>query len=178
LIALRTRPLDANEHDLVLVDWTRSLADNTPGPGLPPAGRFIRLPTDRGSSTAYVRVGGEARLSAWCWHAMHRSYVRELLGTIKVDVATLPDHSEPLGWVAYAPASKEHPIVVHYLHVITQARRRGVGEHLLRHALEQQDSRGVRISHLTAVGRRLLDRIAGPVLRASMARRIEDLAPP
>lgn len=154
------RPLRPDEADLVLVEWTRSLADNPPDVhGLPPAGRFVRLPTDRGSSTAYVRVGGGARIAAWAWHDMHRAWVRELLPSISVDVATLPDHDEPLGWVAYAPPALR-PLVVHYVSTIAPARRRGVGALLLRRALASADDRGVRISHLTDEGRRLLERVA------------------
>jgi GNAT superfamily N-acetyltransferase len=154
-VKLAIRPMSESEAPLVLDSWTRTLEDG---------GRPMRVPSTGAGN--YVRVGRDAHLVAWQWYQMHRDWVRLALPGLTVAVATLAGSDEALGWVAYVPPG-DHPLVVHYVYAIDVARRRGVGLSLLQHAASHADDRGLRVSHTTPRGLRLLERMTSRTNGAS-----------
>ena len=161
LIPVVIRLAHPSEYDLVLGTWTNGVADvahsRQNGRTERYAGRYVSLPTDTtdGKSTRYVSVGRHGMMAEWMWYGMHREWVRQHLQQVTIDVAHPTSLDEAMGWVAYNPPG-EHPLVIHFVHVIPAARKRGVGARLLRHVLAKQDSRGVRLSHLNEDGRSLI----------------------
>jgi hypothetical protein len=161
-VKLAIRPMLDAEVPLVRDTWTRSIDAHE-----------VRSPSGRkevisgnyrqiGSGQCpWLRVGASDQLVAWAWHDMHRAWVKSLWDDLVVLVATLQGHDEALGWVAFTPAGN-YPLVVHYVYTIDleRARRRGVAKTLVRAALAGADSRAPRYSHMTPVGRQIVDAIA------------------
>lgn len=140
-----TRSIDANEHT------------NARGRRETINGRMRQVGSNH---CPWMRLGGESSLVTWAWFDMHRSWVREVWPTLHVLVATLAGHDEAIGWCATTPAG-DYPLVVHYTYTVDldSARRKGVATALLRAALSTADHRAPRFTHMTPVGKQIVDTI-------------------
>lgn len=145
------RPMRPDEATLVLDSWTRSTV-------------AMRQGEDTRSGTRYIcRVGLEGtnvRLMGWVWYEIHRDWVHKMLADPSTVVlfAAHPGNDEALGWVALTPPCN-HPLVIHYVHTIIPARRKGVATALMAAAYEKRDGRQPRYSHRSHIGQMMIDRL-------------------
>jgi hypothetical protein len=149
-VDLSIRPMASAEEKLVRDSWTRS------------------FDAPVGESVQYMRIGGESRMVGWAWFARHRAFVKSLWPSLTILVATLRGHDEAMGWIALTEPG-DHPLVVHYAFVIEVARKRGVGEALLRAALDHGDGRPTRYSHMNSLGRHMVAQISTAARRTMPA---------
>lgn len=156
---LNLRPMHESETPLVRDSWTRSIdaSEHKDSRGRKDTinGRMRQVGAN---NCPWMRIGADDSMVTWAWHAMHRAWVKSLWDGLDVIVAAHPANDELVGWCAMTPAG-QFPLVVHYLFVLEleSARRQGVATTLLRAALRTADHRPVRFSHMTPVGRQMVE---------------------
>ncbi len=129
----KLRPATPDEAALILDSWARSFG-------------------------AASSMSKSRDLAQWLWYRAHRAVIKEILGGAQVAVAEFSDvPGEVLGWACWERPSSKGPLQIHYCYVKPPYRRNGIGTDLLHLAFSEADNRGVRTTHRTRDGKRLMD---------------------
>jgi ribosomal protein S18 acetylase RimI-like enzyme len=128
------RPATTEEKQFVRITWERRMT--TKRPDYAPGG--VRM-----------ERAGAGFVLPFIWSKARKAYIRELLETCNIDVIDVD--GMVMGWVAFDVTLDTHvKTQIHFIYVVPQSRRCGIGRMLLEPLIEQGSYEWTHITHAGA----------------------------
>lgn len=144
-VSVTCRPGTAEECDRFARQWATALdAETRPVEAFGP---FVQLGPKRGHGVRHRLIQQGLRLAT-----------ADLASSSSFAIADA--EGVALGWLAFDLPTEQHPLTLHFAHVDSLVRRRGIGLMLLREALAFRDKRAPRYTCITLGGAALLRAVA------------------